>query len=611
MPVNITPQLATLVSKPPASDEWLHEIKLDGYRLICFIKNNIVRLMTRGHQDWTAKFPNLVKKIKELNLPNAILDGEVVALDKNQRSDFQLLQNLIHEKDTSALVYYIFDLIYYDKYDLSETPLLERKNLLEKIIAGGDTILRYSDHLIGNGQAVFEKACTFSLEGIVSKNINSFYMQKRTHNWLKIKCVKRQEFVIGGFTKPGGKRSHFGSLLLGIYDKKKNFQYCGHVGTGFTEQTLKTVAKLLESYKTTHMPFTKKPPKIKNVSWVEPRIVAEVEFAEWTRDGILRQASFKGIRTDKSPKKIIKESPEMPSTRPTKGTKIKKLQLEYPLTNPDRILYPEQGITKLDLAKYYDAVQDWVLPYIINRPLTLVRCPTGRRHECFFQKHLNELIPDAIYPILIKEKQKSEEYIYIKNFSGLIALVQLGVLEIHPWGSRIDNIEKPDIITFDLDPAPDVEWKKVIQAAFFIKEQLENIHLKCFVKTTGGKGLHIVIPIKRQYDWPEIKVFTRVFVEFIVKEMPNEFIGTMSKARRRGKIFIDYLRNQRGATAVAAYSTRIREKATVSTPLSWDELTPRIKSDTFTIQNVPKRLAELKKDPWEDFFHTHQSLPIE
>lgn len=597
------------MSTPPEGDDWLHEIKFDGYRLICFIKNKEVRLMTRRGQNWTTKFPSIVKAIKALSLTNAILDGEIVALDKTHRTDFQLLQNSIHNQDTSSLVYYLFDLLYLDKHDLTSAPLLERKQILNNFVASDDKILRYSDHVIGHGEAVFKKATKLSLEGIVSKNIDSPYIQKRTRNWLKIKCIKRQEFVIAGFTQPEGKRSHFGALLLGFYDKHHQLIYCGRVGTGFTEASLKSVSELLNRYKTTEMPFKERPPASKHVIFIEPRLVAEIEFSEMTREGILRQPSFKGLRNDKPPKKIIKEVPEMPTTI-TKTTKGKKKSSRYPLTNPDRILYPKQGITKLQLAEYYDKIQEWILPYIIHRPLTLVRCPSGRHHECFYQKHLNEANPSGLYPIPIKEKHKTEDYIYLDDFTGLVSLVQLGVLEIHPWGAKIDHLENPDMITFDLDPAPDVKWKKVIEAAFFVRDLLHDVGLKSFVKTTGGKGLHIVVPLKGENTWDEIKSFSHAVVEVSVAERPHEFIGVMTKAKRGGKIFLDYLRNQRGATAVAAYSTRAKERATVATPLSWDELTTRIKSDTYTIKNVPERLAELKKDPWESFFRLRQVLPL-
>lgn len=592
MPTYVFPQLATLVDKPPYGKEWLHEIKLDGYRLICFIKENKITLMTRRNQDWTYKFPTIIKKLKKLNLPDVILDGEIVALDNKQHSNFQLLQNAINNKIKTHLFYYVFDVIYYEDHDVSDFPLIERKKLLHSFISSTtDPEVRYSDHVIGNGNLVFKKACQLSLEGIVSKSISSPYIQKRTKNWLKVKCSKRQEFIVLGFTKPQGKRQFFGSLLLGFYADNKKLTYCGHVGTGFTDASLKSMFNLLKKHITSISPLLKNPSGIKNVTWVNPEIIIEVEFSEWTEDRILRHPSFKGLRKDKSPNEVNMERP----------AKIN-------LTNPDKILYPKQNITKLALATFYEGIQKWILPYIINRPLAIVRCPEGHKKECFYQKHLSKNKIKSLYSVNIKEKEKTQKYIYIKDHDGLMALIQLGVLEIHPWSCRIDNIEKPDMIIFDIDPAPDIPWKKVIQAARFIRKQLEKINLKSYVKTTGGKGLHLVVPIKRGPSWSDIKDFSRAFVNAITALKPEDFINTMSKAKRASKIYIDYLRNQRGATAIATYSTRAKENASVATPLSWDELSTRIKSDSFTINNLSKKLSQLKNDPWKDFFHTGQTL---
>ncbi len=600
MPTFISPQLATLTDKPPYGDKWLHEIKFDGYRLICFIKNGNIKLITRGHQDWTDKFPAIVKKLKTLKLPNVIMDGEVVVLDEKQHSNFQLLQNTINNKIKSPMIYYLFDLIYHDNHDISSLPLLERKKLLHSLIKSTkDGNVRYSDHVIGNGNAAYQKACRLSLEGIISKLINSTYHQKRTKDWLKVKCIHRQEFIVIGYTKPRGERKFFGSLLLAIYSDNK-LKYCGHVGTGSTDDSLKSMAQLLKKYETSSIPISTRPSGIKNVTWVKPKIIVEVEFSEWTNEGILRHPSFKGLRKDKSPTEVTMETPTPPANK----------DFPYHLTSPDKILYPEGHITKIELAKFYDNIQKWVLPYVINRPLTLVRCPQGIKSKCFFQKHLAEAKVKHIYGITIKEKNKKGKYIYIKDIDGLIALVQLGVLEIHPWNCQIDQIEKPDMIIFDLDPAPDVPWKKVIDAAHYLKEQLAKIHLTSFVKTTGGKGLHIVVPIKRGPSWSDIKEFSHAFVETITLLKPRLFIDKMTKSKRTHKIYIDYLRNQRGATAVAAYSTRARENAPVSTPLAWNELSTRIKSNTFTLNNLPKRLLQLKKDPWKDFYDTKQSINL-
>ncbi len=614
LPAAISPQLASLVDKPPAGDQWLHEIKFDGYRLLCFVKNGKVSLITRGQQNWTHKFPTIAAAVEKLNLPDTIMDGEVVALDEKGQSNFQLLQNHLRDDDPDAIVYYIFDLIYYDHENLARASLLDRKKQLQKILpTKKNSLLQFSDHVIGSGEQIFKKSCELQLEGIVSKNIDSGYHQKRTRDWLKVKCLNRQEFVIGGYTQPNGARQHFGSLLIGVYDDSGDLVYSGHVGTGFSDSTLKTLAGLLKKNKTDKMPFHTKPPAIKNVTWVKPTLVAEVEFTEWTRDGILRHPSFKGIRKDKSPRAIKKETAMKTENNKTEKVKKNSAPLTTPnqaLSHPEKILYPEDKITKADLANYYTAVQKWILPYLTNRPLTLVRCPQGYAQKCFFQKHIEKDSVASLYTVSIKDKSKRELYPYLKDTAGLIALVQLGALEIHSWGSHIDDPEKPDVIIFDLDPAPDVAWKEVIKAAQLIREKLNVLKLKSFVKTTGGKGLHVVVPIKRNYSWDEVKDFSRAFADAIVAADPQHYIATMSKAKRTGKIFIDYLRNGHGATAIAPYSTRARKHATVSVPLTWDELSVKVKGEAFTVKNLCKRLAKMKQDPWKDFYKLAQTLPL-
>jgi bifunctional non-homologous end joining protein LigD len=596
----ITPQLCTLVAQPPADNSWLHEIKFDGYRILCFIKNKKITLISRNKLDWTKKFPYVATALKQYDLPDVILDGEIIAIDEQKNSNFQLLQNKIALRNPD-LIYYVFDIIYYDKYDLSQIPLLERKKLLRSLFKK-KTIIRYTDHIIGKGPAVLQKACQAQLEGIVSKKIDSPYLQKRSTNWLKTKCVKRQEFVVGGFTKPKGSRKYFGSLLIGTYTTDKKLKYCGHVGTGFDENTLKMIARLLQQYSSSHNPFTTQPPGIRQISWVKPRLVIEVQFSQWTEDGILRQPSFKGLRIDKTAKEVIMEIPAYVNKKANAKTAAA-------LTHSDKILYPAKKITKQELAEYYQRIQTWILPHVIDRPLTLVRCPQGQGKKCFYQKHLHEEIAGPLYTVKIKEKQAASEYLYLKNAAGLIALVQLSALEIHPWECKIDDIEHPDRIIFDLDPGPQIAWKKVIQAALLIRKELEKLSLQSFVKTTGGKGLHIVVPIKRRYTWQEVKTFSHAFVDHLVAQHPQDYVGTITKSKRIGKIFIDYLRNQRGATAIAPYSTRIHPDASVSTPLFWHELSVKIKSDTFNIRNIPARLAKLKGDPWQGFFNLQQTLP--
>lgn len=605
-PEEIFPQLATLVNEPPVGKKWIHEIKLDGYRLIAFKQGNKVRLMTRNNNDWTKQFKMLAQQIAKLPVTNAILDGEVVVLDEHERPNFQLLQNAIKDQKL-PFIYYLFDLLFIDKYDLMEIPLLQRKALLKKIISTKKVShLRFSDHFIGSGKQILKEACQLKLEGIVSKDSTSPYYQKRTTCWLKTKCSQRQEFVVAGFSKPQGKRSYFGSLLLGTYNPKKELIYHGNVGTGFTETSLKTIYAKLIKLKTDHVPFRKKPPGSSNYTWVKPKLIAEIEFTEWTREGTLRHPSFKGLRTDKKFHEITREI-EMPTKKLSSKTKNVS---SYKLTNPQKLLYPEDNFTKEDIAHYYEAIHDWILPYINNRPLTLVRCPENYKN-CFYQKHLNEMKPEAIHGIMIKEKEKKDEYIFINNIVGLMSLVQASVLEIHPWGSLVDNIEYPDMIIFDLDPAPDVQWKEVVHAAFEFKNELKKLKLKSFVKTTGGKGLHVVVPISPEYKWNEVKLFSHVLVDFIVSQYPDLYVSQMTKSKRSGKIYLDYLRNQRGATSIAPYSTRSRPHAPVATPISWDELTKNFEDTFYTIKSIPKRLATLKKDPWHDFYKLTQSLQLE
>ncbi len=595
-PKSISPELATLVDKPPLGNQWLHEIKFDGYRLLAFKKGKKVTLYTRNQHDWTDKFKKIAEEMRRIPVENMVCDGEVVALDENQHSNFQLLQNSIKENSTD-FYYYLFDLIYYDKYDITSLKLLARKNILKQIILNQNSdTLRYSDHVIGSGENILESSCELGLEGIVSKNIDSPYSEVRNKNWLKTKCLKRQEFVIGGFTQ-SSRRKYFRSLMLGTFNKRLELIYNGNVGTGFTAASLKTIYSLLSKHITKKMPFTQQPPASKDAVWVKPVIVAEIEFTEWTNAGTLRHPSFKGIRADKPVKNVTREV----------ETPVENI---VSLSHPDKILYPEDKITKGEIAEYYNSIQQWILPYITNRPLTIVRCPNTYK-QCFYQKHLTSSIPDGIHEIMIKEKMGKDKYIYIQDVTGLLALAQMGVLEMHPWGSQIKKLEYPDILVFDLDPAPEIPWKKVVKAAFEIKNILQNLKLTSFVKTTGGKGLHVVLPIKPEYDWNEIKIFSHSLVKYLVMNHSKDYIDVMTKSKRKNKIYVDYLRNQRGATSIAPYSTRARKKAPIATPLAWDELTNRFDDTFFTIKTLPARLDALKKDPWEDFFRIRQSLDLD
>lgn len=612
----IPPQLATLTSKAPKGPQWLHEIKFDGYRILAFIHDKDITLKSRNDTIWTENFKSVVKALKPFTLKNIIFDGEIVLLDKSGRSDFQLLQNSIKEGN-GDYVYYIFDVLYYDQFDLRSLPLLERKEILHSLLVNQNDVLRYSDHIIDNGEAVFKHSCKLTLEGIISKQIDSTYSSKRSKSWLKVKCVKRQEFVVGGYSPPQGARDHFGALYLGVFNQDGKLDYAGNVGTGFTEKSLAEIYEQLQVLKADKSPFHVRIPASSRATWLKPVLVVEVEFTQWTDDGRLRHPSFKGIRLDK-PAKEIKREEGIPVAKTGKGQRSEILQKKddkiressFKITHPKKILYPEGGYTKQDVLIYYETVSDYILPFISNRPLSLVRCPENYTH-CFFQRHYTESTPKALKPVAVKSKEGVENYIYLNDREGLLSLVQMGVLEIHPWGSLISQIETPDFIVIDLDPAPDVSWETVVKAAREIKSHLEEFKLTSFVKTTGGKGLHVVLPIEPKYDWDEVKNFTHVFVEFLEKNKPDLYISTMSKAKRSGKIFVDYLRNQRGATAIGVYSTRARAQAPVSAPIHWDELGKDKRGTEFNIESLPKRLLSLKHDPWEDFWKIKQSLRLE
>lgn len=631
----ISAQLATLVDEPPSGKNWLHEIKFDGYRILAFKRNNKTHLWTRNQQDWTEKFPFIAKQINQLPVKNLILDGEIVALNEHQHSNFQLLQNAIKDGKSDSLIYYIFDLIYIDRHNLTKMPLIKRKELLHQLIPSStNPVLRYSDHVLGFGKKTWINACKLGLEGIVSKEINSLYVQRRTKTWLKTKCIKRQEFVIGGFTKSKA-NNPFGSLLLGTYDKHNHLIYNGKVGTGFTQDSLKNIYDLLIKFQKKQSPFHTKVPDSKIVTWIKPILVAEVEFTEWTSENRLRHPSFKGLRKDKAATHVVKEQATSLNKLKSKPSKIevsKPAAVEFgknsiKITHSDKILYPEDKITKYDLVHYYEQITPWIMPYIKDRPLMLVRCPNGYQ-ECFHQKHIYEAPSSSLqevnyspnHPIHSPShpvhgstgssiaRDGTESVIFIKNQAHLLELCQLNTLEIHPWGSKIKKIEYPDIIVFDLDPAPKVPWKKVVTAAFEMKKHLEELNLKSFVKTTGGKGLHIVIPIKPEFKWKQIKQFAQAFVELIVLQSPNQYVSTMAKTERKGKIFLDYLRNQEGATAIAPYSTRAHKHAPIATPIDWSELTEHREDTFYTLQTLPNRLKNLRKDPWESFFKLKQSL---
>ncbi|MBW3541175.1 MAG: DNA ligase D [Planctomycetes bacterium] len=647
-PKSFKPQLATLVSRVPDGEDWLHELKYDGYRILAFKEGGKVRLVSRNAKDWTGRFQSIADAVAELPVETAVFDGEVVVIDAHGGTDFQALQNLMKSGRTDNLVYYVFDLPFYSGDDLRQAPLIERKQLLEEVLEARDGnrgAVRYSDHVVGQGATVFEHTCRYAMEGIICKRADSGYESRRSTTWLKAKCLKRQEFVIGGYTDPSGSRTHFGALLLGYYDGGE-LRYCGRVGTGFNGESLPQIYDELHPRERATPPFVNPPTgrDARGVHWVKPELVAEVEFTAWTEDDVLRHSSFKGLREDKPAKDVGREKvvtakrqagrgkagkraagKRAPLAIPTPGGDGMSKSSSAParstgrqdgavevagvrLSNPDRVLYPEAGYTKRQLAEYYASIADWVLPGMAGRPLTIVRCPQGRGAKCFYQKHLNESVPAPIRGVEVEEKGKRSQYLVIDDLPGLVTLVQLGVLEVHPWGSRTDNIERPDLMVFDLDPGEGVDWPEVVAAAHTVRERLEGLGLTTFLRTTGGKGLHVVVPLVRRHEWDEVKDFAHAVADDVAAAAPERFIATMSKAKRRGKVYVDYLRNGRGATAIASYSTRARAGATVATPIRWDELSNDSAQNTWTIETIPRRLVALKEDPWKDFPGTRQSI---
>ncbi len=611
-PTSFKPQLATLVEQAPIGRDWIHEIKFDGYRLLAFIEDGKVRLVTRNGQVWTNYFRRIADEIQKLALDNTILDGEVVVQREDGTTDFQALQNALKNSTDKRLVYYVFDMPFWDGMDLGRTPLIERKQKLKEVLASASLEnVRLSEHIEGSGGDVFKNACHYALEGIISKKIDSPYVQRRSRDWVKVKCVHEQEFVIGGFTEPKKSRQFFGSLLLGTYNEKGELVYNGHVGTGFTDTSLKSVFRELEARVEKSSPFHEKiQDKLgRHVSWVKPELVCEVIFSGWTSDNVLRHPVFKGLREDKKAKEVGVEralpqaQPDPARAEPSKGTVA-----GVKLTHPDKILYSEQGLTKRDICEYYERVAPWMIPHLKGRPMSLVRCPNGEGKACFFQKHFTESSPKAVREIDIKEKDKTAPYILIDDAKGLVSLVQLGVLEFHPWPATEKNIEKPDRLIFDLDPAPDVPFKELISIAKLVRDRLADEGLMSFVKTTGGKGLHVVVPVTPVQEWNAFKEYAAKIANDIVKQEPNRVLATMSKAKRAGKIFLDYFRNGRGATSVCAYSTRARVGAPISMPIAWDELTTDLKPLNFSLTSVIERL-EHQGDAWRGFFQTRQTLP--
>ncbi|MEA3086273.1 MAG: bifunctional non-ous end joining protein LigD [Paraburkholderia sp.] len=697
LPATFKPQLATLVDTAPPGDDWAYEIKFDGYRVLARIertaKTRAVTVFTRAGNDWTAKFSKQVKAFERLDIDSAWLDGEAVVLDKNGVPNFQALQNAFDSNRPQDIVIYLFDIPFLNGYDLRGVPLEQRRAILRALMSdhdgdghdgkeSDDSVLRFSNDFAFSADDLLKSACDMALEGIIGKRRDSGYASGRSSSWIKLKCRRRQEFVIGGYSEPSGSRAAFGALLLGVHDGQGKLQYAGRVGTGFDAPLLRAVKKELDAHETKRMPFASAPRERSRtpVHWVEPVLVCECNFAEWTSDGIVRQASFVSLRDDKPARQIVKEAPRKgadvqeqtdtaaeavpkkrtakkaaasaarepanTSTTRTSATKAAATKISATKTSakstpaakaaatrtpakptaansktattpaevagvrvshPDRVIDKSTGTRKIDLVQYYESVADWMLPHLQDRPVSLVRAPEDIGGELFFQKHSQKLsIPNVTqHPGL---DSGHPPLITVDTLKALVGAAQMGTVEFHTWNAVVSNIEKPDRMVFDLDPDASLGWDRMIEAAQLTRSLLEELGLTSFCKTSGGKGFHVVVPLAKQAGWDDVKAFSQAVAQHMAATLPKYFSAKMGAQNRKQKIFVDYLRNNRGSSTVAAFSARARPGLGVSVPLSWDEVATTTSGDQWTIENVHERLEDLKRDPWADYAKTRQRI---
>jgi bifunctional non-homologous end joining protein LigD len=701
LPATFKPQLATLVDAAPPGDEWSYEIKFDGYRVLTRIdrdaRASAVKVFTRAGNDWTAKFSKQVEAFEQLGFESAWLDGEAVVLDQNGVPNFQALQNAFDANRPQDIIVYLFDIPFLNGYDLRGVPLEQRRAILRALLEDvDDSVLRFSNNFDFSAEDLLRSACDMALEGIIGKRRDSGYLSGRSSTWIKLKCRRRQEFVIGGYSEPSGSRAAFGALLLGVYDGKGKLQYAGRVGTGFDAALLRSVKKELDAHEISRMPFAAAPRERSRtpVHWVEPVLVAECNFAEWTSDGIVRQASFVSLRNDKPARQIVKETPRQgadvqqqtdsgsddapkkrtarkasastaavsgaqkpgavrsgaeaktadakdvsiksrgaqtggakvgaaktAATKSTaarakagKGAAAKSNTAATPaevagvrVSHPERVIDKSSGARKIDLVHYYESVADWMLPHLQDRPVSLVRAPEDIGGELFFQKHSQKLsIPNVTqHPGL---DPGHPPLITVDTLKALVGAAQMGTVEFHTWNAVVSNIEKPDRVVFDLDPDASLGWERMIEAAQLTRALLEELGLKSFCKTSGGKGFHVVVPLAKQAGWDEVKDFSQAVAQHMAATLPKYFSAKMGAQNRKQKIFVDYLRNNRGSSTVAAFSARARPGLGVSVPLSWDEVASTSGGDQWTIENLHERLADLKSDPWADYAKTRQRI---
>jgi bifunctional non-homologous end joining protein LigD len=601
------PQLATLVDEVPAGSSWIHEIKYDGYRLLLAVGDGVATAWTRNAKDWSDKFKALVKAAAKLPA-GCLIDGEAVALDEDGRPSFQLLQSTL-KGGSANLAFYAFDLLIDRGADIRKLPNIERKERLAALLETVPPPILYGDHIVGRGQEMFEAVCKQGGEGVISKKASAAYSGTRTRNWLKIKCIQRQEFVIVGWSE-SDKRRGFRSLLLAAKDGRK-LTYVGKVGTGFNAKLIEELSERMAPLEVDKAPVEVPRPDRKGAHWIKPELVAEINYAEFTDDGILRHPSFVGLREDKPASKVVREVPKhLTKAEKKKPGKSTPESFGIEISSPERIIYPELGLTKKDLADYYAEIEPLIMVDAAKRPMTLIRCPGGRTGECFFQKHDKGTFGPHVKQIPIREKDgHKEDYLYFDDIRGLLASVQMGTVEFHGWGSKVDKVEYPDRLVFDLDPDVGLDFGKVKAAAGRLKALLEDLGLKSFPLLSGGKGIHVVVPLDQSKDWPTVKSFADRFSRAISEAEPQTFTANIRKVERKGRIFLDWLRNQRGATAVMPYSARAREGAPVAAPVAWAELGKYDSGHHFSIRDAGKLLKRSSSKALAGWGEAKQALP--
>ena len=616
LPAKIGPQLATLSTGIPPTGEWSFEIKFDGYRLMTRIEQGVPRLITRGGHDWSAKMPGLVNDLAGLGLSSAWLDGEIVVLGDNGTPDFGALQNAFDGKGADPIIYFIFDVPYFEGYDLRQVPLHERRQLLKTLLEEKPSErIRFSADFVADPASILLSARKLNLEGLIAKRSDAAYVSQRTQTWLKLKCRQRQEFVVGGFTDRGNEPDahEIGSLLLGVYDAPRKLSFVGGVGTGWDSQTAVALKARVTKLLVPDSQFigdtggkagrwSKRPAA--SARWLKPQLVAQVSFAGWTPEGQIRHAVFEGLRVDKPARDVTRES----ATTPAGALPLNCAASATKVSHPERVIDTTTGLTKLDLVRYYESVADWMLPHLKGRPCSLVRGPNGIGGSLFFQKHADKLrIPE------VKELDRAlwpghDPLLEVPTAKAIAGAAQMNVIEFHTWNARVRNIDKPDRIVFDLDPGEGVAWKHVQEAAVLLRSLLEDLRLEAWLKTSGGKGLHVVVPLSARYEWATVKRFSQAVVQHLAQVIPGRFVATSGPSNRVGRIFVDYLRNSHGATTVAAYSARARPGLGVSMPIAWAMLESLKSGSQWTIATAREHLSFHAEDPWQAYWTCRQSL---